>query len=263
MINIALLGAAGRMGRTLMETAHDFPGIGISAALVSFDSPLLGKKAGALAYTADLEKALANSDVLVDFSTPESTSKAIDACMMARKPIVIGVTGLDLTLKQKITSVAQSIPVLVAPNMSLGAVLLMQFARTAATALGQEFVVEIEDRHHRHKKDAPSGTALALGGAVAAARGVELNEHAIFEVPGQASTTNPGSIRFSSIRQGEIIGDHTVMFTGSAEHLQLTHHAHSRTAFARGALTAACWIVGKQPGMYAMADVLGLQTQQT
>ncbi len=261
MINIALLGAAGRMGHTLMETAHDFPGIAISAAVVSPNNPLAGKNAAGLAYTIDLEKALADADVLVDFSMPESTSKAIDACVSARKPIIIGVTGLDAALNKKITSAARSIPLLAAPNMSLGAVLLMRLARTAGAALGEDFAVEIHDRHHHHKKDAPSGTALAIGEAVAAGRGVALYERAVFEAPGQASTTKPGSIRFNSIRQGEIVGEHTLTFTGSAEHLQLTHHVHSRAAFARGALTAACWIVGQPPGLYAMADVLGLQAR--
>lgn len=262
IINIALLGAAGRMGRTLMETASDIPGICISAALVIADSPVIGRDAGGLAYTADLDKALAHSDVLVDFSTPASTAIAIDACVAARKPLVTGVTGLDGALKEKLRLAARNIPVLAAPNMSLGAVLLMQLARTAASALGEDFAVEIKDQHHRHKKDAPSGTALALGEAVAAGRDVELKERAIFEVPGQASSTKPGSIRFTSIRQGEIVGDHTVTFTGSAEQVELTHRARSRAAFARGALTAACWIVNKQPGMYAMADVLGLQARQ-
>jgi len=262
IINIALLGAAGRMGRTLMETAGDFPGICISAALVTADSPVIGQDAGGLAYTEDLEKALAHSDVLVDFSTPASTSMAIDACVVAHKPIIIGVTGLDGVLKKKLTMAGQSIPILAAPNMSLGAVLLMQLARIAASALSEDFVVDIKDQHHRHKKDTPSGTALALGEAVAAGRGVELKERAIFEVPGQVRPTKPGSIRFTSIRQGEIVGDHTVTFTGSTEHLELAHRAHSRAAFARGALTAACWIVGQQPGMYAMVDVLGLQARQ-
>jgi 4-hydroxy-tetrahydrodipicolinate reductase len=259
IIHITLLGASGRMGRTLMETARNFAGIGIRAAVVSSDSPLVGKNAGEVVYTADLERALADSDVLVDFSTPGSTSKAIDACVKLRKPMIIGVTGMDAALKQKMTGASQSIPLLAAPNMSLGAVLLMQLARTAAAALGEDFAVAIHDRHHRHKKDKPSGTALALGEAVAAGRAVDLNERAIFETAGQAMPAIPGSIRFTSTRQGEIVGDHSLRFTGSAEHLELTHHAQSRAAFAHGALTAACWIVGKPPGMYAMADVLGVQ----
>ncbi|MGA9855870.1 MAG: 4-hydroxy-tetrahydrodipicolinate reductase [Gammaproteobacteria bacterium] len=262
IINIALLGAAGRMGRTLMETAHDFPGAGISAAVVSVDSLLVSRDAGGLTYTADLEKALTRSDVLVDFSTPASTAIAVDTCVAACKPLVTGVTGLDGALKEKLTLAARSIPVLVAPNMSLGAVLLMQLARTAASALGEDFAVEIKDQHHSHKKDAPSGTALALGEAVAAGRAVELKERAIFEMPGQISPTKPGGICFTSIRQGEIVGNHTVTFTGSAEQVELAHRAQSRAAFAYGALTAACWIVNKQPGMYAMADVLGFQARR-
>lgn len=259
-INIALLGAAGRMGRTLMEAARSYSGIGISAALVSAASPLLGQEAGGLAYTAGVETALLESDVLVDFSTPAATSMAVDACVVARKPIIIGVTGLDEVLKQKITLAGQSIPVLVAPNMSFGAVLLMELAHIAAATLGEGFTVEITDRHHRHKKDAPSGTAMVLGEAVASGRGVLLKEHAVFEFPGRSEPTHPGSIRFTSIRRGDIIGEHTVSFTCCAESLELTHRTQNRAAFAHGALTAARWIVGKQAGLYNMIDVLGIHT---
>jgi len=261
-INIALLGAAGRMGRTLMETARSYPGICISAALVPTASPLLGQDVGGLTYSAELEQALADSDVLVDFSSPAATSMAVDACVVARKPIIIGVTGLDEVLKKKITMAGQSIPVLAASNMSLGAVLLLQLAHAAAAALGEDFAVEITDHHHRHKKDAPSGTALVLGEAVASGRGVLLKEHAIFEFPGQSEPIQPGSIRFTSIRRGDIIGKHSVSFTDRAESLELTHRAQSRAAFARGALTAARWIVGKQAGLYSMVDVFGMHVQR-
>jgi 4-hydroxy-tetrahydrodipicolinate reductase len=262
VINVALLGAAGRMGRVLMEAAADILGVTISAAVVSSSSPLLGQKKSGLAYTSDLGQALLHSDVLVDFSIPAATAMAIDACVVARKPIIVGVTGLDATLQHRLQTASREIAVLAAPNMSLGAVLLTQLAGMAARVLGEDFAIEIEDRHHHQKKDAPSGTALALGEAVAAGRGVELKQHAVFAAPGSITHGNPGSIRFHSIRQGEIVGDHCVTFTSSAERLELSHHAQSRTAFARGALTAARWIVGQPPGQYAMADVLGLQARK-
>jgi 4-hydroxy-tetrahydrodipicolinate reductase len=249
------------MGRSILETVRQYPNVRISAALVSTHSPLLGQDAGGLEYDTGLEKALAVSDVLVDFSTPASTSLALDACQVARKPIVIGVTGLDAGLKNKIARTSESIAVLAAPNMSLGATLLLQLVHTAASVLGEEFTVTITDEHHRHKKDAPSGTALALGESVASARGVSLNEHAVFELPGPEIVSRRGSIHFASIREGETAGNHEVAFANDAESLELTHHARTRAAFAHGAVTAACWIVGKQAGNYAMADVLSLQTR--
>jgi len=244
-----------------MEAARDYPGVRISAALVPADSPLLGQDADGIQYTSGLEKALSSSDVLVDFSTPASTAMAVDACVSARTPIVIGVTGLDAQLSEKLTTACGRIPVLVAPNMSLGAVLLQQLAHTAAAVLGEDYAVEITDQHHRHKKDAPSGTALALGETVASARGVPLKEHAVFEGSGRNSAPQPGSIRFSSIRRDEIVGDHTVVFIGGTESLELTHRAMKRTAFARGALAAARWVVDKPAGCYGMLDVLDLHVR--
>jgi 4-hydroxy-tetrahydrodipicolinate reductase len=263
VVNIALLGAAGRMGSMLMETAGVIAGIRISAALVSPNSPLIGQNAGGLVYTTGLEKALMHSDVLLDFSGPAATSAALDACLAAGKPIVVGVTGLGEALAKKIATAGRSIPVLAAPNMSLGAVLLTQLVHTAATVLGENFAIEINDRHHRRKKDAPSGTALALGEAVASGRGVSLKDHAVFEGSGSKHPPAPGSIRFTSIREGEIVGDHTVVFTSSGECLELSHHAQSRAAFAHGALIAAGWIASKPAGVYEMADVLGLHVPRT
>ncbi|MGH8283982.1 MAG: 4-hydroxy-tetrahydrodipicolinate reductase [Gammaproteobacteria bacterium] len=262
VVRIALLGAPGRMGRTILETVREYPGVRISAAVVRNGSPLQGPAANGLAYSTDLESALAISDVLVDFSTPQSTFMALDACIAAHKPLVTGVTGLDAELKQKIEAASREIAVLAAPNMSLAATLLLQLARIVATALSDDFDIEITDVHHRLKKDAPSGTALALGEAVATGRGVKLDEQAVFARNSQTGARQPGSIGFTSVRGGDIVGDHSVLFAGSAERLELTHRAHSRAAFARGALAAARWIVGKPPGLYAMADVLGLGMRQ-
>ncbi|MGH8399084.1 MAG: 4-hydroxy-tetrahydrodipicolinate reductase [Gammaproteobacteria bacterium] len=258
VVKIALLGAAGRMGQTILETAREYPGVRISAAVVRDRSPLLGPVVSGLAYSTDLERALAVSDVLMDFSKPPSTSTAIDACVAAHKPFITGVTGLDVELKCKIETASRQIAVLAAPNMSLGATLLLQLARIAATVLNDDFDIEITDVHHRQKKDTPSGTALALGEAVAAGRGVQLDERAVFARHGQTGARQPGTIGFSSVRGGDIVGDHSVMFAGPAECLELSHRAQSRMAFARGALAAARWIVGKPAGLYDMADVLSL-----
>ncbi|MGH8281647.1 MAG: 4-hydroxy-tetrahydrodipicolinate reductase [Gammaproteobacteria bacterium] len=262
VVKIALLGAAGRMGQTILETARGYPGVRISAAVVRNGSSLPEPDVNGLAYSTDLGQALAISDVLVDFSTPQSTSTALDACIAACKPFIPGVTGLDAELKRKIETASRRIAVLAAPNMSLGATLLLQLARIAATALNDDFDIEITDVHHRHKKDAPSGTALALGEAVAAGRGVKLDEQAVFARHGQTGARRPGSIGFTSVRDGDIVGDHSVLFAGPAERLELTHRAHSRAAFARGALAAARWIIGKPADLYNMADILGIGTRQ-
>lgn len=261
MVRVALLGAAGRMGAQILETARDYPGVCISAALVRSGSPLLGQALNGIVCSADLERTLVGSDVLVGFSTPSSISVAIDACLAARKPIVIGVTGLDATLRQKMANAGRHVAVLASPNMSLGATLLLQLARTAAAVLGDEFDSEITDTHHSGKNDSPSGTALALGEAVAEGRGVILGERAVFARHGQNGARQPGSIGFTSVRGGDIVGDHTLMFAGPAERLELTHRAQSRAAFARGALAAARWIAGKPAGLYNMADVLQVEAR--
>lgn len=243
------------MGRAVMETARDYPGARVSAAVVRHAStePPPGD---ALRYTSDLSAALAASDVLLDFSRPEATAAALDACVAARKPMVIGVTGLSTELKQCIEQASLRIPLLLAPNMSLGVNLLLSLVHTAAQKLGEEFDVEIFETHHRHKQDAPSGTALALGEAVAAARGAALSDLAVWTRQGHTGARRSGSIGFAVIRGGDSAGEHTVMFAGDGERLELTHRAASRAAFARGALTAAIWLAGRPAGLYGMTEVL-------
>ncbi|HET7649426.1 MAG TPA: 4-hydroxy-tetrahydrodipicolinate reductase [Gammaproteobacteria bacterium] len=258
-VRIALLGAAGRMGRAIIESAHEFPGVSIGAALVQPDSALLNQLADRdLNYSADLEGALTHCDVLIDFATPEATAAALERCVAAGKPVVIGVTGLDAALQRRIEAASRKIAVLTAANMSPGVNLLLQLVRTASAALGDAFDVEIIETHHRHKKDAPSGTALALGEAVAAGRGVTLADHAVYDRAGKPAVRETGSIGFTSIRAGEIVGEHTVLLAGAGERLELTHRANSRATFANGALAAARWLAGKPAGRYTMADVLGL-----
>ena len=261
-LKIALLGAAGRMGRAIIEVAGDSPEFQITAALVAPSSEFLGKPAaGSVPYSADVGAALKVSDVLIDFATPAATAGALDACVNSGTPMVIGVTGMDAALQKGIDSASRNLAILTAANMSLGVNLLLQLARLASTALDARYDIEIIEAHHQHKKDAPSGTALALGQAVAGGRGVELDTHAVYDRTGEVGARKPGSIGFTSIRAGDIVGEHTVLMAGPGERVELTHRAQSRATFARGALAAARWLHGKPVGLYGMSDVLGLKGQ--
>lgn len=254
---IALLGAAGRMGRTILELARDYPGVTITAAVVPAGH-VPAEPPPVCAWSTDLKAALLVSDVLLDFSIPACTATAVDACVAAGKPLVTGVTGLDNATRSKLAAASRRIAVLAAPNMSLGANLLLALTRAAAAALGQDYDLEITDIHHRAKRDAPSGTALALAEAAAAARHVRLDDHVTFMRHGASEPRRPGSIGIASVRAGDAAGEHRVLFGGPAESLELTHRAASRVAFARGALAAARWIVGRPAGEYSMAAVLNL-----
>ena len=251
-VRIALLGASGRMGQAVLDAAVGLEGLRITAALVGQGSTSINKTSHGLSYGTDLPAALAQADVLVDFSLPESTAKALAACLAAGKPLVTGVTGMDAALKARLAEAGQRIPVLAAPNMSLGVALLSRMAQQAAKVLGPDFDIEISEAHHKHKKDAPSGTALALAEVMSEARG-----HAT-PAPSadRRGLREPGSIGFSVVRAGDIVGEHTVLFAGSGERLELSHRAQSRASFAHGALRAARWIAGKPAGIYTLADTL-------
>jgi 4-hydroxy-tetrahydrodipicolinate reductase len=240
------------MGQAVLAAAADTPGVRITAALVRADSKHAGQATYGLPYSTDMKAALVGADVLLDFSLPESTAEALKACLAAKKPLVTGVTGMYPELQAALTAAGKRIPVLAAPNMSLGVALLTRMAEKAAAVLGEEFDVEISEAHHRHKKDAPSGTALALGEAVSRARGVQAPD----KTTERAGPRRPGSIGYSVVRAGDIVGEHTVLFAGAGERLELTHRAQSRQTFARGALSAAHWIVGKPAGCYSLADTL-------
>lgn len=251
VLRIALLGAGGRMGQSILWAAAEHEDVHISAALVREGSPLLGQETHGLKYSSDLGQAFKAADLLLDFSLPAGTVKALEACLRAKKPLVTGVTGLDAAFKARLKEAGVSIPVLAAPNMSLGVALLTRMVKQAAEVLGPEFDVEISEAHHRHKKDAPSGTALALGEAVAEARRV-----AAPDGRPRAGARSPGSIGFASVRAGDIVGEHTVLFAGAGERLELTHRAQSRASFAHGALNAARWLAAKPAGFYALADLV-------
>jgi 4-hydroxy-tetrahydrodipicolinate reductase len=240
------------MGQAVLEAAGGQESIRITAALVRSGSASLNKSSHGLSYTSDLASALAGADVLLDFSLPTSTGAALDACLKAGKPLVTGVTGMDAALRARLADAGKRIPVLASANMSLGVALLTRMVEQAARVLGPEFDIEISEAHHRNKKDAPSGTALALAEVMSKARGsANIDKDISRQGPRQ-----PGSIGFSVVRAGDIVGEHTVLFAGAGERLELSHRAQSRATFAQGALSAARWIAGQKPGLYSLADTL-------
>jgi 4-hydroxy-tetrahydrodipicolinate reductase len=264
MTRIAIAGAAGRMGRALVEAALDTPGFTIGAAIERPGSLAVGRDAGELAgrerlgvaIVSGLAQVLDRFDVLVDFTAPEATAANVQACRAAHKPIVIGTTGLDAGQSDAVRAAARDIAIVQSPNMSIGVNLCFKLTELVARSLGDACDIEIVETHHNQKKDAPSGTALRLGEAAAAASGRELSTCAAYS---RAGPRRPGSIGISSIRAGDIVGDHTVLFAAPGERIEITHRATSRANFATGALRAAGWVLGRAPGLYDMQDVLSLK----
>jgi 4-hydroxy-tetrahydrodipicolinate reductase len=266
-MRIAILGATGRMGGALVRAIGEMSDAVLVGASASANSRWLGQDASAssggplqgVVIEHDAAKAVRQANVAIDFALPQATSDNVKACLAARCAMVIGTTGLDANLHGQIQRAAAEIPIVVAANMSLGVNLLLKLTELAAKALDPNYDIEIYEAHHRHKKDAPSGTALALGEAAAAGRDTSLHEVGVFERHGQTGARAPGSIGFSVFRGGDVIGDHTVTFAGIGERIELSHRASDRMTFARGALRAAQWIAGRSPGLYSMQDVLGLK----
>lgn len=265
-IRIAIAGVSGRMGRALLEAVAADDNCVLGAALDRSSSPLLGQDAGVVygavsgvAVSDQVPAALIASQVLIDFTRPEATFGYLDACVAAGVPLVIGTTGFDDAGKARIRDAAGTIPVVFAPNMSVGVNLLMKLAELAAQVLQDGYDIEIIEAHHRHKVDAPSGTALGLGQAVARALDRDLARCAVYGREGVTGERDPRTIGFATVRGGDIVGDHTLMFAGIGERVELTHKASSRATFAQGALRAAKWLQGREPGLYDMRDVLGLQ----
>ena len=268
---IAVLGISGRMGqalvRALQEPAAQALGLRLSGALASSGSPFLGQDAGApsqapvtgIAITADRAQALAGAAVAIDFTLPAALHDNLAACIAVGVPVVVGTTGLDLPAENAMAAAAVRIPVLHAPNMSLGVNLLLELVAQAAAALPADYDIEIFEAHHKHKLDAPSGTAVRLGQVAANARGSSLAASAVYVREGQTGARPPGAIGFATVRAGDIVGEHTVLFCGTGERLELGHRATDRLTFARGALRAAQWLAAESgPGLYSMRDVLGL-----
>jgi len=264
MVKIVINGAAGRMGKHLVALAIQDPELTIVGAFERPDHPSLGKDAGLIAGAGELGVELTTrrpveADAAVDFSSRESSLEMLQWCPEQGIPLVVGTTGLGEEGAALLEAAAKRIPCLMGPNMSLGVNLLFNLVAQVASALGEDYDVEIIEAHHRHKRDAPSGTALRLGQRVAEALGLSLEEVAAHGRHGLVGERPKAQIGFHAVRAGDIVGEHTVVFGGMGERVELRHVATSRETFARGALRAAKFLVGKPPGTYSMADVLGLE----
>lgn len=261
------MGAAGRMGKTLIEAICQAEGANLTAATVLPDSSLIGADAGEVAGVGKLGVALAGSlaevvdqfDVLIDFTSPETTMENLAFCAEHGKKIVIGTTGLSDEQKTRLAEYAQTVPVMFAPNMSVGVNVCFKVLDLIARTLGDDYDIEIIETHHRHKVDSPSGTALRLGEVVADALGRDLKECAVYGREGQVGARPRKEIGFETIRAGDVVGDHTVLFATEGERIELTHKASSRMTFAKGAVRAAIWLDGKSAGQFDMQDVLSLR----
>lgn len=264
MQRVAIAGAAGRMGRALVQAVAADADLTLGAALERPAMPLIGQDAGELAGVGGLHVPVGDSlagalpqfDVLIDFTVPAATLEAVSVCRGAGKSLVIGTTGFDAEGLQRIRAAARDIPILMAPNMSLGVNLLFQLIEQAARALGDAFDVEIIEAHHRHKIDAPSGTALRMGQILAEALGRDLAKTAVYARQGETGARRRDAIGFATLRAGDIVGEHTALFAGIGERLEITHRASSRANFAQGALRAAKFLQGRPPGLHDMQDVL-------
>jgi 4-hydroxy-tetrahydrodipicolinate reductase len=266
MIKVAITGAAGRMGKTLLEAVQQAEGTSVSAAIERPGSSVIGVDAGELAGIGHLGIGIIESlkdapefDVLIDFTRPDVTMNNLDVCRQRGSAIVIGTTGLDDAQKAKISEAGKEIGVVFAPNMSVGVNLCLKLLQMAAKVLGDEVDIEVIEAHHRHKVDAPSGTALRMGEVVAETLGRNLKECAVYGREGQTGERDRKTIGFETIRAGDIVGEHTVMFAGLGERVEITHKASSRMTFAGGAVRAAEWITENSPGLYDMQDVLNLK----
>jgi len=267
MIRVAITGAAGRMGRTLVEAVgRSEADIEVTVATVLADDPCLQVDSGLLAMgvangvktDSDLSNHLSDFDVLIDFTEPQATRAHVQLCREHNKAMVIGTTGLSENEINQIEAAGEIIPVVFAPNMSVGVNLCLNLLKQAATVLGSEVDIEITEAHHRFKKDAPSGTALKMGEVVAESLGRDLKEVAVYGREGIGEERDRDTIGFTTVRAGDIVGDHTVTFASLGERVEITHKASSRMTFANGAVRAAQWISGKAPGVYSMQEVLGL-----
>jgi 4-hydroxy-tetrahydrodipicolinate reductase len=267
MLDIAITGAAGRMGRTLIQSCHENTKCQLGAALEYSGSSFIGHDAGELAaigklntkIVSDLSQVSSDFHTLIDFTRPEVSLNNIKACVSNGKNIIIGTTGFSDEEKQLIQDASKSIAIVFAPNMSVGVNLCFKLLDIAARVLGDEVDIEVIEAHHRHKVDAPSGTALRMGEVVADALGRNLDDCAVYGREGVTGERDRKTIGFETIRAGDIVGDHTVMFADVGERVEITHKASSRMTFANGAIRAALWLQDKKTGLYDMQDVLDLK----
>jgi 4-hydroxy-tetrahydrodipicolinate reductase len=262
-LRIVVAGAGGRMGRTLIEAIAGTADLSLHAALEMPGSPIVGQPVpgsgheSGMRITADLE-ATAGADAMIDFTRPAGTLQHLAACVRLRVPMVIGTTGFTDDEKERIAEAGRSIPIVFAPNMSIGVNVTLKLLEVAAKALSPGFDVEILEMHHRHKVDAPSGTALGMGERIARAQGRSLSEAAVYSREGVTGERDPSAIGFAVLRGGDCVGEHTVIFAGTGERVEISHRATSRNTFASGALRAARFLRGRSPGLYGIEDVLGL-----
>lgn len=264
-MKIAIVGAGGRMGKTLIETVYETEGVELTAATEYEGSSLLGVDAGELAGVGKLGVAVetgpdaaADFDALIDFTRPEATLKHMEYCRANGKALIIGTTGFSDEEKAMIEAASKDIPIVFAPNMSVGVNLCLNLLKVASRVLGDDVDIEIVEAHHRHKVDAPSGTALRMGEVVAETLGRDLKECAVYGREGVTGERDRKTIGFETIRAGDIVGEHTVMFVAEGERVEVTHKASSRKTFSKGAVRAAQWLEGKEAGLYDMQDVLAL-----
>ncbi|WP_211224217.1 4-hydroxy-tetrahydrodipicolinate reductase [Oceanospirillum maris] len=267
MIKVAVIGAAGRMGKTNIEAITQAEGVTLGAAIVEPDSSLIGVDAGEMAgvgklgvcVVGSLDAAKDDFDVLIDFTAPQVTLVNLAFCAEHGKKIVIGTTGLNDEEKAALESFADRVAIMFAPNMSVGVNVTLKLLEMAASVLGDDYDVEIIEAHHRYKVDSPSGTALRMGEAVAGALGRDLKECAVYGREGQIGPRTQKEIGFETIRAGDVVGDHTVLFATEGERVEITHKASSRMTFAKGAVRACHWLADKDVGLFDMQDVLNLK----
>lgn len=267
MMRVAITGASGRMGRNLIDAVNQTEGLTVAAAIERPESSLIGSDAGELAGVGYLGVSIVDSvesvvnefDVLIDFTAPVATIHNLDVCIEHDKKIVIGTTGFDQAGLDLIDRAAESIAVLFAANYSVGVNLCLKLLKQAAEVLNDDYDIEVIEGHHRHKVDAPSGTALRMGEVVADALGRDLKTCAVYGREGITSARDPNTIGFATIRAGDIVGDHTVLFATEGERVEITHKASSRMTFAKGAARACDWLMKKEKGLFDMQDVLNLR----
>lgn len=263
MTKIAIAGAAGRMGRHLIQACAASDELTLTQAIEKQDNSLIGSDAGLIAGIEAQNLLISDSleadkfDILIDFTHPTVTANYLDFCLQNNKKMVIGTTGCDEALEQRLGDAGATIAIVYAPNMSIGVNLCLQLLQTVASVLGDTVDIEIIEAHHRHKVDAPSGTALKMGRVIAESLGRDLDSCAVYGREGQIGPRQRQTIGFASIRAGDIVGEHTVLFAAEGERIEITHKASSRMTFANGAIRASHWISQQDPGLYSMQDVLG------
>lgn len=266
-MRVAIIGASGRMGKNLIDAVNQTQGLTVSAAIERPDSTLIGADAGELAgvgklgvsIVGSLESVVNDFDVLIDFTTPETTVQNLQTCVAHNKKIVIGTTGFDDAGLAAIDAAAEQIAIIFAANYSVGVNLCLKLLKQAAEVLNEGYDIEVIEGHHRHKVDAPSGTALRMGEVVADTLGRDLKTCAVYGREGITGARDPNTIGFATVRAGDIVGDHTVLFATEGERVEITHKASSRMTFANGAARSCSWLAAKDQGLFDMQDVLNLR----